>query len=332
MTTTPAVFLDRYGGPEVLRLGELPMPPMGPHDVRIRQSVVGLNYIDVNHRTGRYPSPQFPVVPGVEGAGVIEEVGGGVTEFTPGDRVVYLDVRPGAYVRDRVIPADRVVPLPSDISDEIAVAAMLKGMTAQILVRSVHPVRAGETVLVHAAAGGVGLMLCQWCNLLGARVIGTVGSAAKAALATAAGCHHTINYAVQDVVEAVRAIAGDRGIDVVYDGVGAATFEASLAVTRPRGMVVSFGVASGPVPPFDIQRLRLLGSLHLVCPSGMDYVRERHEYVARAGELFDLLRGGQLRASIGARYPFDRAQEAHAELEGRRTTGSSIFVLNDAAR
>ncbi|TVR96281.1 MAG: quinone oxidoreductase [Rhodospirillales bacterium] len=313
------------GGPEALIWEEVSVPEPADGQVRLRHTAVGLNYIDVYHRTGLYPLPSLPAVPGMEGAGVVEAVGRGVSEFGPGDRVAYAGVL-GAYAETRVIAADRLVALPPAITDPQAAAMMLKGMTAQYLLRRTYPVQAGDRVMVHAAAGGVGLILCQWARHLGATVIGTVGTDAKADLARAHGCHHPIVYTRERFVDRVRAITGGDGVAVVYDSVGKDTFLDSLDCLRPLGMMVTFGNASGPVPPVEPALLSAKGSLFLTRPTLMTYTAKPADLQASARELFDVVAGGHVRIRIGARYPLSETPQAHRDLESRATTGSTVLL------
>jgi NADPH2:quinone reductase len=323
---THAIRLHQTGGPEVLTWEEVEVGAPGPGQVRLRQHAVGLNFIDVYHRTGLYPVP-LPAVPGLEGAGVVEAVGPEVTQVKVGDRVAYASAPMGAYAEVRLMPADRLVLLPDRIADEQAAAMMLQGLTAQYLVRRTHAVQAGETVLVHAAAGGVGLILCQWAKHLGATVIGTVGSEAKAELARAHGCDHPILYTREDFQARVMEVTHGRKVQVVYDSVGRDTFAKSLDCLAPLGLMALFGQSSGPVPPFDLGQLAAKGSLFITRPSLAAYTARRQDLVAAAAELFDLVAGGVLRITVRQRYPLREAAQAHRDLEARRTTGSSVFLV-----
>jgi len=320
-----AIRIHETGGPEVLSWETLEIGRPARGEVLLRQTAVGLNYIDTYHRTGVYPLPQLPAVLGREAAGVVEEVGEGVTELAVGDRVAYA-LYPGSYTEARVIPADRLVPLPAEIDDRTAAGALLKGLTAQYLLRRTHAVRAGETVLVHAAAGGVGLIACQWARHLGATVIGTVGTPEKADLARAHGCDHPIQYDREDFVARVREITDGRGVPVVYDSVGRATFERSLDCLAPRGLMVSFGQSSGAVPPLNLGVLAQKGSLFLTRPTLATYIARREDLLRSAEELFDVLRSGRVQVEIGQTYPLQEAARAHQELEARKTTGSSLLI------
>jgi NADPH:quinone reductase len=320
---TKAIRMKATGGPEVLQWEEHDPGAPGPGEARVRHEAVGLNYIDVYHRTGLYPLP-LPATPGSEGAGVVEAVGAGVTDVVPGDRVAYAGVT-GAYAEARLIPAHRLVPLPVDISAQQAAAMLLKGMTARYLLHGCCTVKRGSTILVHAAAGGVGQILCQWAKHLGALVIGTVGSAAKAELARAHGCDHTILYNDEDFVARTRALTGGHGVDVVYDSVGQATFMKSLDCLRPRAMMVSFGQSSGKVPAFDIGVLSAKGSLFLTRPTLMHYTAEREALLQHARDLFDVVVAGHVRVEVRHRYALADVARAHRDLEQRRTTGSVIL-------
>ena len=323
---THAIRIHQPGGPEVLTWDEVEVGAPGPGEVRLEQSAVGLNFIDVYHRTGLYPLADMPAVIGMEGAGQVEAVGEGVNELKPGDRVAYAGLPPGAYAQARLIPAHRLVKLPDGISDQQAAAMMLQGMTVQYLVRRTYRVAKGDSVLFHAAAGGVGLIACQWLKHLGATVIGTVGSAEKAALAKAHGCDHTINYREENFVERVREITDGKGVPVVYDSIGKDTFEGSLDCLRPLGMFVGFGNASGPVAPFNMGVLAQKGSLFLTRPTLMNYTAARADLVATANELFDLVLSGAVKIEINQSYPLAEAAQAHRDLEGRKTTGSTVLL------
>jgi NADPH2:quinone reductase len=325
---TKAIVMHATGGPEVLQWEDFEPGDPGPGEVRLRHEAVGLNFIDVYHRTGLYPVGQLPAVPGMEGAGLVETVGAGVTEFKPGDRVAYAGIPPGAYAETRLIPAHRLVKLPAAISSRQAAAMMLQGMTARYLLHGCFPLKAGDTLLIHAAAGGVGLLVCQWAKHKGARVLGTVGSPAKAELAKAHGCDHPILYREEDFVAQVRKLTDGRGVDVVYDAIGQSTFMQSLDCLRPMGMLVSFGQASGPVAPLELGVLAAKGSLFLTRPSLMTYTAERRDLLAHAADLFEVVTRGAVRVAINQEYPLSRAAEAHRDLESRRTTGASVFVVD----
>ena len=318
-----AIRIHRHGGPEVLVWEDVPVPAPGPGEALVRQRAIGLNFIDVYQRTGLYPVA-LPAVLGQEAAGVVEAVGPGVTEVAVGDRVAYGGI-PGAYADVRTLPAERLVKPPDGITDELAAAIMLKGMTAEFLLRRCHRVSSGETIVFHAAAGGVGQIACQWAKALGATVIGTVGSAAKVDVARRHGCDHVV-LTTEDVAARVRSLTGGTGAAVVYDSVGRDTFERSLDSLRPRGLLVSFGNASGPVPPFAPLVLTTKGSLFLTRPSLVHYIATRAELLESAGALFDAVLAGKIRVEIGQRYPLAEAARAHADLEGRRTTGPSVLL------
>lgn len=321
-----AIRIHQYGGPEALRWEDVEVGDPGPGQLRIRHGAVGLNYIDVYHRTGLYPLPALPWILGMEGAGRVEAVGDGVTEFKIGDRVAYASPPVGAYAEVRLIAADRVVALPEAIDDRTAAAMMLQGLTAQYLLRRTYPVQPGDVILLHAAAGGVGLIASQWARRLGATVIGTVGSDDKAELARAHGCHQVIVYTRENFVERVRELTEGRGVAVVYDSVGQATFMGSLDCLRPLGMMVSFGNASGPVPPFDPGLLAAKGSLFLTRPTLMTYTAQRADLVASASELFEVVASGAVKVEIHQTYPLAEAAQAHRDLEARRTTGSTVLL------
>lgn len=321
-----AIRIHEYGGPEVMRWEEVEIGEPGPGQLRVRQGAVGLNYIDIYHRTGLYSLPALPWTLGMEGAGQVEAVGDGVSEFKVGDRVAYASPPVGAYAEARLIPADRVVALPTAIDDRTAAAMMLQGMTAQFLLRRTYRVQAGDTILLHAAAGGVGLLISQWARHLGATVIGTVGSDQKAELARAHGCHHVIVYSRENFVERVREVTDGQGVAVVYDSVGRETFMGSLDCLRPLGMMVSFGNASGPAPSFEPGILAAKGSLFLTRPTLMTYTAKRADLLASAAELFDVVGHGDVRVEIRQTYPLAEAAQAHRALEARQTTGSTVLL------
>ena len=321
-----AIVINQTGGPEVLRWVDYDPGQPGPGEVRLRHEAVGLNYIDVYHRTGLYPLPSLPAVPGMEGSGTVEAVGNGVTEVAAGDRVAYAGLPPGAYAQVRRIPADRLVKLPESITARQAAAMMLQGMTARYLLRGCFDVKAGDTILIHAAAGGVGSIVCQWAKHLGAAVIGTVGSEEKAATATANGCDFPILYTKEEFVARVKEITEGRGVDVVYDSVGQATFMKSLDCLRPLGTMVSFGQSSGPVAPLELGLLSAKGSLFLTRPTLMTYTAKREDLLTHARDLFEVVEKGVVKVEIRQTYPLSDAARAHRDLEGRRTTGSSILL------
>lgn len=320
------MMVYEYGGSEVLQWRETALADPAAGEVRIRHSAIGLNFIDVYHRTGLYPADRLPFIPGLEAAGVVESVGEGVVDFSPGDRVAYAGGPLGAYTESRIFPAARLIRLPEGISERQAAAVMLKGMTAEYLIRRTYPLRAGETILVHAAAGGVGQLLCQWALALGAQVIACVGSEEKAEVVRALGCQHTINYRNQDIVQQVEAITSGAGVPVVYDSVGKDTFQASLDVLAPLGTLVSFGQSSGKVPDFDITQLSAKGSLYLTRPTLFDYTRTREQLLQSAGALFDAILRGDLQLAIPQTFPLKAAARAHEVLEGRLTRGSTLLL------
>jgi NADPH:quinone reductase len=320
-----AIRIHETGGPEVLRLESVGVGEPGPGQVRIRHEAIGLNFIDTYHRSGLYPLA-LPAGIGMEAAGVVEAIGAGVADVSVGDRVAYAAGPPGAYADMRLVSADRLVPIPDAVDAEAAAAVLLKGMTVEMLVQRVFAVQPGMTILFHAAAGGVGLLACQWLAGLGATVIGTVGSDEKAAVARANGCHHTIVYTREDFVDRVREITGGAGVPVAYDSVGKATFAKNFECMQKRGMVVGFGNASGPPDPIDPLLLVRKGSLFMTRPSMMDYTADRDELLASAEAVFDRVARGILRVSIGGRWPLADAVAAHRALEARRTTGSSLLL------
>jgi NADPH2:quinone reductase len=322
---THAILVHAYGGPEVLKWEEVEVSAPGPGQVRLKQTAIGLNYIDVYVRTGYYPQPSFPFIPGMEGAGIVTAVGSGVSEVKIGDRVAYAGPI-GAYAQERLIAADRVVKIPAVISEEIAAAIMLQGMTAEYLLRRTYHVGPETTLLFHAAAGGVGLIACQWAQTLGATVIGTVGSAEKAKLAKSHGCTHVINYREEDFVARVKELTNGIGVDVVYDSIGKDTFPGSLDCLRPRGLWVSFGQASGPVPEFKITLLSQKGSLFATRPSLGNYTATREDLVASANGLFDIVKSGKVKIAVNQTYPLSEAARAHRDLEERATTGSTLLL------
>jgi NADPH2:quinone reductase len=320
-----AIRIHAAGGPEVMRWEPVEVGDPGPGQVRLRQHAAGLNFIDVYHRTGLYPQP-LPFTPGVEGAGVVEAVGDGVEHVKAGDRVAYAGPI-GGYADVRLIDADRLVKLPDDFGFDLAAAMMLQGMTARMLLRSVYPVAAGDMILVHAAAGGVGLILCQWAAALGAVVIGTVSTDDKAELARAHGCQHPIVYTRQDFVAEVDKITSGARLPVVYDSVGSDTFLRSLDCLRPRGLMVSFGQSSGPVEPVSTNLLQQKGSLFLTRPTLFHYIASRAELDASAAELFEIVASGGVRIQVKQRFPLADAAEAHRALEARATSGSTILSV-----
>ena len=322
---THAIRVHEYGGPKVLEWEEVEVGDPGPGEVRIRQTAIGLNYIDVYVRTGLYPQPSLPFIPGMEGAGVVTAVGEGVRDLKVGRHVAYAGPI-AAYAQERLIAADRVVKIPAGIDDETAAAVMLKGMTAQYLLRRTYKVTRDTTLLFHAAAGGVGLIACQWAAALGARVIGTVSSSGKALIARAHGCTHVINIREEDLVAKVKEYTKGKGVDVVYDSIGKDTFPASLDCLKPLGMWVSFGQASGPVPPFNITLLSQKGSLFATRPSLGTYIETRKDLVATANDLFEVIAKGKVKIAVNQSYALADAARAHSDLEARLTTGSTILL------
>jgi NADPH2:quinone reductase len=321
---TDAVVVGETGGPERLRLEPRPLAEPGPGEARVAVAAAGVNFIDVYFRTGLYPRP-LPYVAGLEGAGVVEAVGAGVAGLAAGDRVAWASA-PGSYAKHVIAPAAQLVRVPEGIALDVAAASMLQGMTAHYLVHGCRTTRPGDLALVHAAAGGVGLLLIQLLVAAGARVIGTCSSEEKAKLARTAGAAHVVRYDQTDFAEEVRRLGAGRGCDVVYDSVGRATFEGSLRSLRPRGLLVLFGQSSGPVPPFELGRLSALGSLFVTRPSLAHYTAERAELELRAGEVLGAVAAGRLAVRIGARFPLAEAAEAHRALEARRTTGKVLLL------
>ncbi|HVR44716.1 MAG TPA: quinone oxidoreductase [Thermoanaerobaculia bacterium] len=319
-----AIRVSSYGGPEVLRPEPIPEPRPGEGEVLVRLAAAGVNFIDVYQRTGRYPGP-LPFTPGMEGAGRVEAVGAGVDSFVPGDRVAWANVR-GSYAELAIVPAERLVPLPDEIEDRAAAAAMLQGMTAHYLAHSTYAIRRGDSVLIHAAAGGVGLLLVQMARRLGAQVFGTVSSEQKAELAREAGVDEAILYTRTSFREQVRRLTDGRGVHVVYDSVGRSTFEESLDSLRPLGMLVLFGASSGPVPPVDPMILSSKGSLFLTRPTLGHYVADRATLLDRAGDVLSWIADGSITLRIERTYPLEDAAEAHRDLEGRRTTGKLLLI------
>lgn len=320
-----AIRIEKTGGPEVMKLVDVEVGKPGPGQVRVRQTAIGLNYIDTYHRSGLYPL-QFPSGLGLEAAGVVEEVGEGVTSLKPGDRIAYGTGPIGAYAGERNLPANRLVKLTAAISDETAAGMMLKGMTARYLLRATYVVKPGDTILLHAAAGGVGLITSQWAKALGATVIGTVGSDAKAATARAHGCDHVINYSTEDTVKRVREITGGKGVPVVYDGVGKDTFMISLDCLQPRGLLVCFGNASGPVPPLDLLLLSAKGSLYVTRPTLNTYTASDADLQETAQDLVDVVSSGKVKIPVNQRYALANVVQAHRDLESRKTTGTTVLL------
>jgi len=326
MSTVYAVRVHKTGGPEELCYEKVEVGAPGVGEARVRHTAIGLNFTDIHFRTGRYPLPHFPHVIGMEAAGVVTAVGEGVTEVRPGDRVAYASEKPRAYAQETVMPVTRLIRLPDWIDDQTAAAATLKGLTGQYLVRGVYPIRRGETILVQAAAGGVGIIICQMAKHLGVKVIGTVSTAEKAALAKRNGCDYPILYTREDVVGRVREITKGEGLPVVYDGVGGSTYETSLKCLRRRGLAVFYGSAGGVIPPFDLWRLNRMGSLYVTFAGLADYLHDRKEMLERAEDLFAMMKSGAVNMPINQRYPLADVTRAHRDLESRRTSGASILL------
>lgn len=320
-----AIRLHATGGPEVLTWEAVSVGDPGPGEVKLSQSAVGLNYIDTYHRSGLYPM-DLPAGIGMEGAGTVTAVGAGVTDLAIGDRVCYASMPLGAYATERLMPANRLVKIPNGVSDREAAGMMLQGMTVEYLIRRTYPVKAGETVLFHAAAGGVGLIACQWLKHLGATVIGTVGSEEKAELARAHGCTHTVLYRREDVAARVRALTDGQGVPVVYDSVGKDTWLASLDSLEPRGLMVSFGNASGPVDAVNLGILAQKGSLYVTRPTLMTYTASVEDLRASAAALFEVVTSGAVKIPVNQTYPLAEAAQAHRDLEARKTTGSTVLL------
>ncbi len=323
---TKAIQIHATGTPEVMRWEDLEVGAPEAGEVLLRQTAIGLNFIDTYHRSGLYPLPALPAVLGSEGAGVVEQVGAGVSHLQVGDRVAYAGGPVGAYAEWRCFPAERLVKIPGGIEAQQAAAMMLKGLTTHYLLRLCYPVQPGDTILVHAAAGGVGLLMCQWAQHLGATVIGTVSTQAKAELAQAHGCAHTILYRDENFLERVRELTEGRGVPVVYDSVGAATFEQSLDCLQPRGLMVTFGNSSGPVPPFAVHELTHRGSLFLTRPTLASFVATRDALEKNSEELFAVVQDGAVKIEVNQTYPLEQAAQAHTDLEARQTTGATVLV------
>ena len=324
---TNAIRMYETGGSDVLKWEAHDPGSPGSGDVLVRQEAVGLNFIDVYHRTGLYPLPSLPAIPGLEGAGIVEAVGDGVSDIQPGDRVAYAGIPPGAYVEKRILPAHRLVKVPDEISLKNAAGMMLQGMTARYLLKGCFPVGEKTTLLIHAAAGGVGTLVCQWAKALGATIIGTVGTQEKAEMAKSNGCDHPVLYTDAQWVQKVRAITENHGVDVVYDSVGQATFMKSLDCLRPMGMMVSFGQSSGAVAPMDLSILAQKGSLFLTRPSLMTYTEKREDLLAHARDLFEVVESGAVKIHIDRTYALKDARQAHDDLEGRKTKGSVVLLV-----
>ena len=323
---TKAIRIHEYGGPDVMCWEDVDVGAPGTGEVQIRHSAVGLNFIDVYMRTGLYPQPAFPAGLGLEAAGVVEALGEGVTDLAVGDRVAYAAPPPGAYAEARLIPAAILVKIPEGVADDQAAAMMLKGMTAEYLLNRTYAVQPGDAILFHAAAGGVGLIACQWAKQIGATVIGTVSTAEKAALAAAHGCDHPIILGDDGFTDQVRELTGGKGVKAVYDSVGKDSFEGSLDCLAPRGIMVSFGQSSGPVPPFDPAGLAARGSLFLTRPSLMASTASREELTASAAALFGMVAAGHVRIEINQTYALANTVQAHTDLEARKTTGSTVLL------
>jgi NADPH2:quinone reductase len=320
-----AIQFKKAGGPEVLEMTDIDLAAAGAGEIQVKHTAIGLNFIDTYHRSGLYPLP-LPSNIGMEGAGVVAAVGSGVTDLKEGDRVAYASPPPGSYAEARNIAADRVVKIPDGIDDKTAAAMMLKGMTAQYLIRQIYKVAKGDTILIHAAAGGVGQIVCQWASSLGATVIGTVGSKEKAEIAKANGCHHPILYNEEDFVARVIEITGGKKLPVVYDSIGSTTFEKSLDCLRPRGLMVSFGQAAGPIPPVNLGIFAQKGSLFFTRPTLFNYISTAEDLRATAGDLFDAVKSGAVKIHIDQTFPLAEARAAHEALEARKTTGSTILL------
>lgn len=328
--TVKQVRVHEYGGPEVLRFDDVPLEGPGHGEVLIRHRAIGVNYADIHTRNGRYPLPSLPHVIGGEGVGVVEELGNGVDHLRIGDRVAYSSgghaLPRGSYAEARVLSADRLILMPDEIEDETAAAMITKGLTAHYLLHDVFRVQPGQTILMHAAAGGVGVIMCQWARYLGARVIGVVSSEAKAEIALDHGCHHALVGDIDTIPARVRALTAGEGVPVVFDSVGQDTFEASLHSLRTRGTLVSFGTASGPIPPLDIFRLNEMGSLYVTSAAFHWHLRNREEVLARAADLIDVVLRGAVRIPVNQRYPLADAAQAHRDMESRATTGMSVLI------
>ena len=321
-----AIRIHQTGGPDAMQWEDVEVGAPGPGEIRIRHEAVGLNYIDVYFRTGLYPAPSLPFSPGMEGAGVVDAVGEDVDSLAAGDRIAYAAPPVGAYAEERLMPAEKVVKIPAGIDSSQAAAMMLQGMTVEYLLRRTYPVQSGDTILFHAAAGGVGLIACQWAKHLGATVIGTVGNEEKAELARTHGCDHPIVYTRENFAERVRELTDGAGVPVVYDAVGRDTFEGSLDCLQPRGMLVSFGQSSGKIEPFDVGVLSARGSLYITRPTLMTYTASRADLEDSAHALFDVVDGGAVRITVNQTFPLAEAAAAHRALESRQTTGSTVLM------
>ena len=319
-----AVRYHKQGGPEVLQVDDVQVGEPGQGQVRIKHTAIGVNFVDTYQRSGLYPM-QLPAVAGNEGAGVVEAVGAGVTDLKAGDRICYTGL-PGSYCETRLVPADRMVKLPQGITEEQAASMLLKGLTVHYLIFSTYAVKKGDTVLWHAAAGGVGLIACQWLKALGVTVIGTAGSPDKMALAKSHGAEHVINYSTENFVEKVKGITGGKGVPVVYDSVGKTTWEGSLDCLRPRGLMVTFGNASGPVAPVNLGILASKGSLYVTRPTLATYIAARADLLERSNALFEVVKSGKVKIETTGKYKLADAAQAHRDLEGRKTTGSVVLI------
>ncbi len=326
MTTTHAIRFHRTGGPDVLQWETIPVPPVEPGTVLLRNTAIGVNMKEIGERLGEYPSLPLPTVPGIEAAARVVEVGDGVTEFKAGDRVCYATMPTGSYAELRVLPADRLVPLPDDISDEVAAAAIHKGMTARYLVRKTFPIKGGETILIHAAAGGTGTLVAQWARALGATVIGTVGTPSKADFARRHGCDHVIVYTQEDFSSAVRDFTKGRGVDAVYDSIGRDTFTKSLECLTPTGLMVLYGIASGHPEPLELMKFDIWKGYFYTRPSFFVHTRDRNDLLDSAEDLFAAIRSGALTIAINDRFALKDAAAAQAKVEARQTTGSIILL------
>lgn len=326
MNRVHAVRIHKPGGPGELRYEEVEVGKPGAGEARVRHTAIGLNFTDIHFRTGRYPLSHLPHVIGMEAAGVVEAVGDGVTEVRPGDRVAYASEKPRAYAQATVMPITRLVKLPDYIDDETAAATILKGLTAQYLIRSAYPIKKGETILIQAAAGGVGLIMCQWARHLGVTVIGTVSTAEKAELAKVNGCTYPVIYTREDVAASVRELTNGEGLPAVFDGVGGSTYESSLQCLRRRGLAVFYGSAGGVIPPFDLWRLNRMGSLYVTYAGLADYLSTRAEMMERSEDLFAMIKSGAVHVPINQRYALADVARAHRDLEERRTSGASIIT------
>lgn len=322
-----AIRVYEYGGPEVMRFEDVPLAEPGPGQIRVKQAAIGVNFIDIYFRTGAYKSPHMPYTPGKEGAGTVTAVGEGVSQFKPGDRVAYGSVADGCYAEEPVIPASAAVPIPDGVDEKTAAAMMLKGLTVEYLLHRTYAVKPGDTILWQAAAGGVGLIACQWAKALGLQLIGTAGSDAKCRMALEHGAAHAINYSTEDFAARVKEITGGKGVKVVYDSVGKDTFEGSLACLRPFGLLASFGNGSGPVPPVNIGTLGAKGSLYITRPTLFTHIATRESTQAMADDLFAVVESGQVAIPIDQRYALEDVQQAHRDLEARKTTGCTVLTL-----